>query len=107
ARAAPGCRRLDRRQPRRGRRRGLDGVRAARRAGRLRRQGGGRQPAPGAAEVVESVTIAGLVLSLALAAVVLPAWTADMLRTGLVRENWRGRTVAFPLGALLVSVSVV
>jgi hypothetical protein len=30
-----------------------------------------------------------------------------MLRTGLVRENWRGRTLAFPLGALLVSVSVL
>ena len=30
-----------------------------------------------------------------------------MLRTGLTRENWRGRVVAFPSGALVVSVSVI
>jgi len=53
------------------------------------------------------VTIAGLVISALLAAWLLPAWTADMLRTGLTRENWRGRTVAFPAGALAISVSVI
>jgi len=53
------------------------------------------------------VTLAGLVVSIAAAAVLLPAWTADMLRTGLVRENWRGRALAFPTGALLASVSVI
>jgi hypothetical protein len=53
------------------------------------------------------VTIAGLVVSALLAAWALPAWTADMIRTGLTRENWRGRTVAFPAGALVVSISVI
>jgi UDP-N-acetylmuramyl pentapeptide phosphotransferase/UDP-N-acetylglucosamine-1-phosphate transferase len=53
------------------------------------------------------VTIAGLVVSALLAAWLLPAWTTDMLRSGLTRENWRGRTVAFPSGALAISVSVI
>jgi UDP-GlcNAc:undecaprenyl-phosphate/decaprenyl-phosphate GlcNAc-1-phosphate transferase len=53
------------------------------------------------------VTIAGLVVSVLLAIWLLPAWAADMLRTGLARENWRGHMVAFPSGALAVSVSVV
>jgi hypothetical protein len=53
------------------------------------------------------VTIAGLAVSALLAIWLLPAWTADMLRTGLVRENWHGRTVAFPAGALAISVSVI
>jgi hypothetical protein len=53
------------------------------------------------------VTIAGLVVSALLALWLLPAWTADMLRTGLVRENWRGRRVAFPAGALAISVATI
>jgi len=53
------------------------------------------------------VTIAGLVVSAALALWLLPAWIADMLRAGLTRENWRGSTVAFPAGALVVAVSVI
>ena len=53
------------------------------------------------------MTIAGLVVSALLAAWLLPAWTTDMLRSGLTRENWRGRTVAFPSGALAISVSVI
>jgi hypothetical protein len=53
------------------------------------------------------VTLAGLLLALALALVLLPRWCEDMLRTGLVRQNWRGATLAFPLGALLISVSLL
>lgn len=53
------------------------------------------------------MTLAGLVLGLALALVLLPRWCEDMLRTGLVRQNWRGATLAFPLGALLISVSLL
>jgi hypothetical protein len=53
------------------------------------------------------VTLIGLGLSLALAAVLLPRWAEDMVRTGLSAENWRGRTLAFPLGALLVSVALI
>ena len=53
------------------------------------------------------MTIAGLVLSAGLAAWLLPTWTADMIRQGLTRENWRGRIVAFPAGALAISVSVI
>ncbi len=53
------------------------------------------------------MTMAGLALSLALALLLLPRWCADMVGSGLLRENWRGRKLAFPLGALLVSVSLV
>ena len=53
------------------------------------------------------MTILALLLSGALAAVLLPAWCEDMRRSGLVRENWRGSVLAFPAGALLVSVSLI
>lgn len=53
------------------------------------------------------MTLAGVGLSFALAAALLGPWTADMVRTGLVRENYRGLRPAFPLGALLISVSLV
>jgi UDP-GlcNAc:undecaprenyl-phosphate/decaprenyl-phosphate GlcNAc-1-phosphate transferase len=53
------------------------------------------------------VRLAALALSLALAAVLVPAWIRDMRRAGLVRENWRGRIVAFPAGAVLAAVALV
>jgi hypothetical protein len=53
------------------------------------------------------LTIAGLLLSAALAAYLLPAWCEDMRRTGLVRRNWRDRELAFPSGALAISVSLI
>ncbi len=53
------------------------------------------------------MTLAGVFISAALAAALLPGWTADMRRSGLVRENWRGRVLAFPLGALSISVSLI
>jgi UDP-GlcNAc:undecaprenyl-phosphate GlcNAc-1-phosphate transferase len=48
-----------------------------------------------------------LALSFLLALALLPRWCEDMRRQGLVRENWRGRRLAFPLGALLASISLV
>ena len=51
--------------------------------------------------------LSGLVLSAALAALLLGPWIADMLRTGLARENYRGRTAAFPAGAALVACSLL
>jgi UDP-GlcNAc:undecaprenyl-phosphate/decaprenyl-phosphate GlcNAc-1-phosphate transferase len=53
------------------------------------------------------VTWVGLALSAGLAALLVPAWVADMRRAGLVRENWRGRRLAYPLGAVLVAVSLI
>ena len=49
----------------------------------------------------------GLLLAGALAVVVLPGWTEDMRRGGQVRTNWRGAELAFPLGALLISISLI
>jgi hypothetical protein len=51
--------------------------------------------------------VVGLLLAGALAAVVLPGWTADMRRAGQVRRNWHGAMLAFPLGALLISISLI
>jgi len=53
------------------------------------------------------VSFLALPLAAALAAALLPAWAADMRKGGLVRENWRGRLLAFPSGALLISVSLI
>jgi UDP-GlcNAc:undecaprenyl-phosphate/decaprenyl-phosphate GlcNAc-1-phosphate transferase len=53
------------------------------------------------------VSLLALALSAGLAALVLPRWCEDMRATGLVRRNWCDREVAFPLGALLVSISLI
>jgi UDP-GlcNAc:undecaprenyl-phosphate/decaprenyl-phosphate GlcNAc-1-phosphate transferase len=53
------------------------------------------------------VRLVALALSLGVAGALLPAWIRDMRRARLVRENWRGRTVAFPSGAALVAVALV
>jgi UDP-GlcNAc:undecaprenyl-phosphate/decaprenyl-phosphate GlcNAc-1-phosphate transferase len=51
--------------------------------------------------------LSGLALSAALSALLLGPWLADMLRAGLARENYRGRTVAFPAGAPLAACSLL
>ena len=51
--------------------------------------------------------LSGLAVSLAIAAVFAGPWLADMRRHGLARENYRGRRVAFPAGAVLVACSLV
>jgi len=53
------------------------------------------------------VRLTGIALSFALAAVVTGPWLADMLRSGLARDNYRGRPVAFPAGAVLVACSLI
>ena len=53
------------------------------------------------------MTLVGLGLSLALAAALVPGWLRDMRSSGLVRENWRGRVVAFPSGAVLITVALI
>ena len=51
--------------------------------------------------------LSGLVLSALVAAVAMPPWLRDMLRTGLARINYAGRRVAFPAGAPLVACSLI
>ena len=51
--------------------------------------------------------LSGLVLSAALAVLLLGPWLRDMAATGLVRENYRGRRVAFPAGAPMLACSLV
>jgi UDP-GlcNAc:undecaprenyl-phosphate/decaprenyl-phosphate GlcNAc-1-phosphate transferase len=53
------------------------------------------------------VRLVALALSLGIAGALVPAWIRDMRRAGLVRHNWRGRTVAFPSGAVLAAVALV
>jgi len=49
----------------------------------------------------------GFLVALLVAAVIVPAGVRGMLDAGLTRPNYRGRPVAFPLGALLVTSSVI
>jgi UDP-N-acetylmuramyl pentapeptide phosphotransferase/UDP-N-acetylglucosamine-1-phosphate transferase len=53
------------------------------------------------------MTLIGLGLAAALAALLLPRWAAEMARTGLAERNYRDRDVASPLGAALVAVSLI
>jgi UDP-GlcNAc:undecaprenyl-phosphate/decaprenyl-phosphate GlcNAc-1-phosphate transferase len=53
------------------------------------------------------VRLAGLLLSAAVAGALAGPWLGDMLRAGLARPNYRGRSVAFPAGAVLISCSLV
>jgi UDP-N-acetylmuramyl pentapeptide phosphotransferase/UDP-N-acetylglucosamine-1-phosphate transferase len=53
------------------------------------------------------LTLIGLGLAAALAAFLLPRWAADMVRTGLSERNYRGRELAAPLGAALISVALI
>lgn len=49
----------------------------------------------------------GLALSFAVAAVFVGPWISDMRRAGLARDNFRGRRVAFPAGAVLIVCSLI
>jgi UDP-GlcNAc:undecaprenyl-phosphate/decaprenyl-phosphate GlcNAc-1-phosphate transferase len=53
------------------------------------------------------VSPAGLALSAAVALAFAGPWLRDMGRTGLTRENYRGRSIAFPAGAVLLACSLV
>lgn len=49
----------------------------------------------------------GVAFSLALAAVLLPAAVRSLIEAGHVRENYRGVPLAFPLGAIQVTLAVL
>lgn len=51
--------------------------------------------------------LAGLALSLLVSLVVLPAGVRGLREAGHLRENYRGRRLAFPLGAILVTASLI
>jgi UDP-GlcNAc:undecaprenyl-phosphate/decaprenyl-phosphate GlcNAc-1-phosphate transferase len=53
------------------------------------------------------VRLIGLGLSFVVAAAFAGPWISDMRRTGLARDNYRGRRVAFPAGAVLVACSLI
>ncbi len=49
----------------------------------------------------------GLPLSFALALLMVPAGVRGLADAGLVRDNYRGRSLAFPLGAVLATTALV
>jgi UDP-GlcNAc:undecaprenyl-phosphate GlcNAc-1-phosphate transferase len=49
----------------------------------------------------------GLPLSFALALLMVPAGVRGLVDAGLVRDNYRGRRLAFPLGAVLATTALV
>ncbi len=51
--------------------------------------------------------LSGFALSLAVATLLAGPWLRDMIATGLVRQNFRGRDVAFPAGAVLIACSLI
>jgi hypothetical protein len=51
--------------------------------------------------------LSGLIFSAALAALLLGPWLADMAASGLVRENYAGRRLAFPAGAPMLACSLL
>jgi UDP-GlcNAc:undecaprenyl-phosphate/decaprenyl-phosphate GlcNAc-1-phosphate transferase len=51
--------------------------------------------------------LAGLLVSAAVALAATGPWLRDMRERGLARENYRGRLVAFPSGAVLIACSLV
>jgi hypothetical protein len=53
------------------------------------------------------VRLAGLAVSVAVALAFAGPWLRDMERTGLTRRNYRGSSVAFPAGSVLVACSLV
>ncbi len=53
------------------------------------------------------MTWVGLPVALAVALLVVPAGVRGLRDAGLVRENYRGRALAFPLGAVLVTAALV
>ena len=53
------------------------------------------------------MTWIGFPVGIAVALLVVPAGVRGLLDAGLVRENWRGRALAFPLGAVLATAALV
>jgi hypothetical protein len=53
------------------------------------------------------MTWVGFPVGIAVALLVVPAGVRGLLDAGLVRENWRGALLAFPLGAVLATAALV
>lgn len=53
------------------------------------------------------MTWVGLPVAVAVALFVVPAGVRGLREAGLVRENWRGARLAFPLGAVLATAALV
>jgi UDP-GlcNAc:undecaprenyl-phosphate GlcNAc-1-phosphate transferase len=53
------------------------------------------------------VHLIALAVSLAVAAAILPSGVRGLAAGGHLRDNWRGRRVAFPLGALILAAALV
>lgn len=51
--------------------------------------------------------LSGLIVSALVAAAALGPWLRDMQRSGLARENYAGRQLAFPSGAALMACSLI
>ena len=53
------------------------------------------------------MTWIGFPVGIAVALLVVPAGIRGLIDAGLVRENWRGRGLAFPLGSVLATAALV
>jgi hypothetical protein len=53
------------------------------------------------------MTWVGFPVAVAVALLVVPAGVRGLLDAGLARENWRGATIAFPLGAVLATAALI
>jgi hypothetical protein len=53
------------------------------------------------------VHLIALAVSLAVAAAILPSGVRGLAAGGHLRDNWRGRRVAFPLGAMILAAALV
>ena len=51
--------------------------------------------------------LSGLVVSFAAGLLLLPAGARGLRDAGLVRQNYRGRETAFPLGALIATTGLI
>src|SRR5665811_1837228 len=54
-----------------------------------------------------AMTWVGFPVAVAVALLVVPAGVRGLLDAGLTRGNWRGATLAFPLGAVLATAALV
>ena len=73
-------------------------------------KGSGGPPAAGPAAsggAAPAVTWVGFPVAIAVALLVVPAGVRGLLDAGLVRENYRGARLAFPLGAVLATAALV
>src|SRR4029078_7647308 len=71
------------------------------------RRGIGREDRSRPGETGREVTWVGFPVAVAVGLFVVPAGVRGLRDAGLVRENYRGRALAFPLGAILATAALV